>query len=274
MAENQKKDLVGKQGSTDLLEQLEAEETLEITLRKSSNEIVLKNPADGRIIKLKANIEDGFEEQLENLDEDDIPPPLTPDQFESGLRRLDKLDLKFSVDLMPLILAKDESSPDLIGVNEFEELQAEYPNLPREVGLVVHNTLTGRKDALDILGGLENFLKKSALVKELVITNEYKSEFFFKHALKVPYFESIDWEVVVKTHEKGVEGIVSIPYALLMLTLHDTNHRSSSKSLLHQNITVAVNLDLIAKLLGTLTKVKAALEESEKLRELIANRKA
>lgn len=263
-----------KSNKTELLEQLASDETLEITIRKGTNEVILRNPKDNRIVKLKANFEDAIEEKLgEFEDEDEDIPPLTPEEFEDGLRRIDALGLTFSVDLFPSIVAKNEASPELINSNEFESLQEQYPTLPREVGFVAHNTLTGREDALGLLGGSESFEKKSQIVQELVLTDEYRADFFFKHALKVPYFESVDWEVVLKTHEKGVNGVVSIPYALLMLTFHNTNPRVGDLDV-HQNITAAVNLDLIDKMLGTFTKIRAALLESYEIRDILSKTKS
>lgn len=251
---------------SELFEQLSSDETLEITIKKATNEVILRNPKDNRIVKLKANFEEAIEEEFE--DEDEIPP-LTPEEFEDGLRRIDALGITFSVDLFPSLVAKDESSSDLIDSEEFESIRNQYPTLPREVGFVAHNTLTGRKDGLDLLGGTESFEKKSQLVKELVLTEEYQTEFFFAHALKVPYFESIDWEVVLKTRERGVEGAISIPYALLLLTFHNTNPKLGEIDK-HQNVTVAVNRDLIDKILATLTEVRTALEESYKLRNILS----
>lgn len=263
-----------KNSESQLLEQLASDETLEITIRKATNEVILRNPKDNRIVKLKANFEDAIEEKLEEFeDEDENILPLTPEEFEDGVRKLDMLGLTFSVDLFPSIVAKNESSPELIDASEFESLQEKYPALPREVGFVAHNTLTGREDALDLLGGKENFEKKSKIIRELVLTDEYKADFFFKHALKVPYFESIDWEVILKTHEKGVNGVVSIPYALLMLTFHNTNPKVGQLDA-HQNFTVAVNRDLIDKMLATFADVRAALEESYKMRDILTKRES
>ena len=252
-----------------MLNQLVTDETLEITIKRGTNEVVLRNPKDNRIVKLKANFEEAIEEKLESEDEDEEIPPLTPEEFEDGLRRIDLLGLTFSVDLFPSLVAKDEASPELIDSTEFESIRDKYPGLPREVGFVAHNTLTGRKDGVSWLGGNESYERKSQIVKELVLTEEYQTSFFFAHALKVPYFESIDWEVVLKTHEKGVIGSVSIPYALLMLTFHNTNPKLGDLDK-HQNITVAINRDLIDKMLATLTELRSALEESYKLRDILS----
>lgn len=260
----------GDNSSLDNLLQ-ESEETLEITINKATKEAILRNPKDNRIIKLKANFSDAIEERLEEIedDEDEILP-LSPKDFEDGITRLNKLGLTFSVDLFPSIISKSE---DLIDASEFEDIRSDYPTLPREVGLVAHNTLTGTRRGLELLGGLESFEEKSLIVKRLVLTTEYEADFFFKHALKIPYFESIDWEVILKTHENGVKGAVSVPYALLMLTFHNTNPKFGELDV-HQNMTVAANRDLIDKMLATLTEVRAALEDSYKMRDILSNAKS
>ena len=245
-----------------------SEETLEITINKATKEATLRNSKDNRVIKLKASFEDAVDEI-----EDDEVQPLTPEQFEDGVKRLDILGLTFSVDLFPSIMSKNESSPDIINAEEFEDIQNSYPLLPREVGLVAHNTITGNSHGMDLLGGQEFFEKKSEIAKELILTNKYREDFFFQHALKVPYFESIDWEINLKTHEKGVKNNISVPYALLMLSIHNTNPKLGRLDM-HQNITVAANRALIEKLLVSLTEAKLALEESEKMREILRNVKS
>lgn len=248
----------------------DSEETLEITINKATKEATLRNPKDNRIIKLKANFEDAVEE-IE--DDDEEIKPLTPEQFQDGLERLDKLGLTFSVDLSPSLKPKDESSPDIIDAEEFEDIQNKYPILPREVGLVAHNTITGNSHGIDLLGGQEFFEKKSEIVERLILTDKYREDFFFQHALKVPYFESIDWEINLKTHEKGVKNNISVPYALLMLSFHNTNPKLGRLDV-HQNITVAANRTLIEKLLVNLTEAKLALEESERMREILNKAKS
>ena len=246
-----------------------SEETLEIAINKATKEATLRNPKDNRVIKIKASFEDAVEE-IENEDEE--VQPLTPEQFENGVKRLDALGLTFSVDLFPRLKPKDDSSPDIIDAEEYESIQNSYPTLPREVGLVAHNTITGNSHGIDLLGGRDFFERKSEIVEKLVLTNKYREDFFFQHALKVPYFESIDWEINLKTHENGVKSNVSVPYALLMLSFHNTNPKLGRLDV-HQNITVAANRAIIEKLLISLTEAKLALDESEKMRDVLSNAK-
>jgi hypothetical protein len=62
----------------------------------------------------------------------------------------------------------------------------------------------------------------------------------------------------------------AIGYALLLLTFHNPNPKVG-KIDEHQNVTVAVDLPLVNRLLATLQNVKAALENTKELTELLAN---
>ncbi len=259
------KELTTENNKGELLEQLASDETLQITVRKGTNDVIIRNPKDNRIVRLKANIEERIEEQ-----EDEEYPPLKVEEFERALRELNELGLTFSPELSPSVVEKPGNSGDIDSEKVFH-LSEKYPSLPSEVGLVVYNILASQKRGMDRLGGVESFEKKSEIVKNILITNDFRDEFFFRHSLKVPLFESIDWEVVLKTHEKGVEDIVGMPYALLMLTFHNTNAEQSN---VHQTETVAVNKYLIDKLLAALTKVRASLEESDKIRDILRNTKS
>jgi hypothetical protein len=70
--------------------------------------------------------------------------------------------------------------------------------------------------------------------------------------------------VVFKTHERNVEGMPAIGYALLLLTFHNTNANISASNT-HENLTVAVDLPLVNKLIRTLVDIKTGLEDVEKL---------
>ncbi len=118
-----------------------------------------------------------------------------------------------------------------------------------------------------LLGNEEDVKRKSEIANELLITTSYRSEFFFKHAIKVPYLSDIDWEVVFKLSEKNVEAVPGNAYGLLALTLHDPFIAVKRTNARH--ITVAVDENLVNKLLATLNEVKARLEKARQLAELI-----
>ena len=247
-------------------------EKLEITIRNDTNEVILRNPKDGRVVRLQAELAEAIKERIEEEEEEE-DKPLTPEEFEEALRKIDALGFKFTAELFPSIVSKDETANEIVS-DELEELEEKYPTLLRELGIVIYNVLTDEsRVGIDSIGGLESFEKKAQIVRQVVITDDFRKEFFFKNSLKVPYLESIDWEVILKTHERGVNGIVNVPYALLMLTFHNTNPRVGRLDI-HKNITTAVNLAIIEKMLATLTKVKVSLEASEKMRDILNNDKS
>jgi hypothetical protein len=112
-------------------------------------------------------------------------------------------------------------------------------------------------------------LERKAAVIENLLTQEYRSEFFFKYAIKVPYFEDIDWEVVVKAYERGTTIMPKIAYALLAITLRnpvDTTLSVEEGANEHREpefITVAVNEQLVDLLTSRLIEIKAALEKAQ-----------
>lgn len=241
------------------------EEDIEVTINKSTNEISLKDPATERVITFKANV---IEQEEEIEEEDEEIHPLSPDDFRDALQRIDKLDLTWSADRPLYVRAKSTKSEENLYSEEFREIQHEYPSLPRELTAVVFHALTGREAPEIVIGDATDLQRKVEAVREIIITPEFRSEFFFKHAIKVPYIESIDWEVVIKTRERNVRHMPGTAYALLLLTFHNTNPTMGEIDK-HQNITAAVDINLVNRLLRTLIEVKGALEETQRITELV-----
>ncbi|HEX8650813.1 MAG TPA: hypothetical protein VF708_08220 [Pyrinomonadaceae bacterium] len=219
-----------------------------------AGELVFKD-SSGRTITLKPPAE-----ALKRQQQQRERKPLTPDQFRDGLQRLKALGLTWTADRTPQIKAKDKESENAFFTDEYQKIQSEYPHLPSEVSAVVFHALT-RSPAPEALVGSKDVLEgKVSILYELQIINaDYSSEFFFKNAIKVPYFSSIDWEVVFKTFEKSVFRPLTVPYALLALTLEYPEGDEGN------TITVAVNLDLLNQLINTLSNVKKALERTREL---------
>ncbi len=233
----------------------------ELVVNRGTKELTFTDPVSGKTATLKLNIIEPDEEE----DEANEPAPLPPDEFRNVLQRIDALGLTWTADRQPRIRAKDPESEGALFSKDFQDIQTNYPGLPRELSVVTSYALTGNKTfiaaGIDVIGGEEFLEQKAAIVRDLLATPEYRSEFFFKHAIKIPYFESIDWEVVLKTYEKNVERPIGIPYALLLLTFHNTNP-NVGKIDEHQNLTVAADVNLVNKLIATLVEVKTALESS------------
>lgn len=249
-------------------------ETYEVVLNKSKNELTIKDPNTNRLVTLKARVEEPDEDEEREVGEGD-DEPLTPDEFRAAMERMESLGLTWTADRFPRVKAKDEASEGVLFSDEYEDLQEQYPTLPRELSVVVPYALTRNKvfisGGLAVVGGEDYLEQKVAVVSEFLITPKYRSEFFFKQAIKVPYFETIDWEVIFKTHERNVSTMPGVAYALLMLTLHNTNPRVSRLDE-HQNITVAADLVLVDKLIRLLLEVRVALEEAGKLSEVVNER--
>ena len=245
----------------------------EMTINRATKELTFTDPVSGQTATFKVNVIEPDEEE-EDEGEEELKP-LTPDEFRAVLQRIDTLGLTWTADRHPRVKAKDVESEGALFSSEFDEIQVEYPSLPRELSIAVPYALTGNKafvaGGVDAVGGEDYLEQKSEIVRELFITPDYRAEFFFKHAIKVPYFESIDWEVVLKTYERNVERPVGVPYALLLLTFHNTNPKAGKLDE-HQNVTVAVDEGLIAKLMGTLIEVKVALENSRALTDALEQR--
>lgn len=233
--------------------------TYEVTLNKSKEELTIKDPSSGRVVTIRARVEEP-EEDAANVD----VKPLSPDEFRRALEAMDALGLTWTADSVPRVIAKEGIADDAFLSDAFEQLQRAYPELPREVGGVVFHALTGMRAHESIVGSKEDLEKKVATIRERLITSEYRADFFFKHALKIPYFEAIDWEVIFKTHERNVAGMPGIAYALLMLSFHNPNPRVDRLGQ-HQEVTVAADLRLVDKLIGILIDVKTALEDAKKL---------
>ena len=120
--------------------------------------------------------------------------------------------------------------------------------------------------------GAKDADEKAQIARDLVINlrRGFTSEFFFKYAIKVPYFVDLDWEVVIKTYERNVRSMPRIPYALLSLVFR---HSISPRLGLdidageRQTLTVAVDENLIEKLIASLAEAKVALQRAGELAE-------
>lgn len=184
--------------------------------------------------------------------------PLTSEEFRTALRKVDALGLTWTADRVPRTIAKKPETKDALFGTEVQQIRLDYPNLPRELGLVVFHALTGGSVPLSLVGEKDELDEKIAVVNDTIITREYRSEFFFKHAIKVPYFSNVDWEVVVKAFEKNVEGVPGISYALLALHLRDPDV-PETQTRRRTTTTAAVDEPLVDKLIASLQEVKAAL---------------
>jgi hypothetical protein len=208
-----------------------------------------------------------------DIEDEPMHSPLTPAQFRSVLQQLDALGLTWTADVPPHLRAKDVKTRTAFPNKELGEIQQKYPSFPRELGNVIFYALTGSESMQSVIGSTEDADQKVLIARELVINQrpDFRSEFFFKYAIKVPYFVDLDWEVVIKAYERNVKDMPRIPYALLSLVFRQP---LSPRVLIggpgteaneQETLTVAVDGHLVEKLIGSLTEARAALMRAQEL---------
>lgn len=164
-------------------------EELVLRINRKTDEIIFSDPKTGKATKIKAKF---IEEEEEPVFE--TRPPLTLDEFRDVLGRLNKLGISWSTDIPPTPVFHAGQKLDEEFWKEYGAVQREFPTFPFELNSAIfHAFLHPVSD--------QEIDKKAAALSDL-LTQEYRSEFFFKYAIKVSYFEDIDWEVVVKAIRK------------------------------------------------------------------------
>lgn len=232
----------------------------------SSNTDVQSKPEDA-IERIAPSVEENGDKY------EPVRPPLNPEEFRSVLQEIDALNLTWTADIPPLLRLKDpKSKEEAFPSKELHEIQRKYPSFPTELGNVIFYALTGSSAMRSLLGDRDEVEQKVEIARELVIDQraDFCNEFFFKYAIKVPYYVDLDWEVVVKAFERNVQEMPRIPYALLSLVFR----QSMSPRLLisgdpetseRETLTVAVDEHLIDKLIESLTDAKGALKKAQRI---------
>jgi hypothetical protein len=228
---------------------------------------------------MSKDVQDKPEDAIETIptagndDEDEkIRGPLGPEEFRAVLEKIDSLGLTWTADVPPLLRPRDlKFEKESFPAKEIIEIQNEYPDFPEELGHVIFYALTGSEVMRSTLGSSEDTESKVNIARELVIDRrpDFSSEFFFKYAIKVPYFVDLDWEVVVKAFERNVRDMPRIPYALLSLAFRQSMSPrlfgADIESGRRRTLTVAVDSNLIDKLIASLTEAKDALMKAGRL---------
>lgn len=259
---------------SDTTEKTSATDELVLRINKDTNEVELFNPETGKSTKITARFiggkgdREGEEDEATELRKHS----LSVEEFRRVWERLDRLGLTWSTDIPPAPVFKKGWKPAPSFGKEYLELQEEFPTFPRELGNVVLHTLLHPM--------LEGDVSEKAEVIQSLLTQEYRAEFFFKYAIKVPYFEDVDWEVVVKAYERGTQVMPKIAYALIALTLRspvDTSlslEEGANEPREPQFITVAVNERLVDRIMERLIQIKGALEKAQKAADSLSEKAA
>ncbi|HXM49314.1 MAG TPA: hypothetical protein VN956_15850 [Pyrinomonadaceae bacterium] len=237
-------------------------QSLSLTVNKATNEIIFTDPS-GKVFVVRPEIIEPQPSQEEEY------KPLSVEEFRRVLDELDSLGITWSTDIPPSPAVKDLSQWTPPVAKKYAEIQKKYPRFPNELGNVILHALLGRKQPSAIVGDEKTLSKKSEIVQSHILTQEYRSEFFFKYAIKVPYLQQVDWEIVVKAYEKNVQAMPRVAYALLSLTLGNPIditlplERGARQPRGSQSITVALNEKLIEKIMSELKMVKEHLERAQ-----------
>lgn len=246
-------------------------ELIQLKINKETNELTFINPDTGKQVTIQARIEEKEEEE-----EDIRHSPISAEEFRTVLESLGEFGLTWSADIPPRPRFKKGVEPGQAFGIEYFKIQSKYPTFPRELGAVVMAAIMGSKQQAALVGSEDVLKEKVAILHDIgLITPEYRSEFFFKHAIKVPYFEDADWEIVIKAYERAVKPMPRSAYALLSLTFRkplDTTlpiDEASDEYIRPDFVTVAVNDYLLDKLIIQLTDAKKALGRAQQQAELL-----
>lgn len=199
----------------------------------------------------------------EEVDDEEYDAPLSAEQFRAILRKVDKLGLTWTTDLPPSVKAKSPKQAHALYSPKLEAIQAAYPSLSDELGHVIWCAITGSEAVIEVVGSKEIFERKAEVVREMIISPEFRSEFFFKHMLKVPYFLDLDWEVVVKIIERNVRDAPGTTYALVSLLTHSNVHGLNEA----KDVTFAMDEQRVGVLINTLLEVREALKKAQPVAE-------
>ncbi len=185
---------------------------------------------------------------------------LTPKQFRAVLLEIDSLGLTWTTELPPELMAKSQDSSGFAS-EKLEQIEESYPTLPNELGYVVWYALTGTEPITELVGTKEDLEAKAEIVRELLITPEFRDEFFFSQMVKVPFFDNLDWEVVVKTCDQGVQRFPGNAYALLTILMESNAHYGDKR----EAVTLAINEARLERLLAALIDMRAALRRAREV---------
>lgn len=196
--------------------------------------------------------------------------PLTAEKFREAWEQLRALGITWTTDVLPVPSFLEGYNRDAAFWKRYVELQKEFPGFPRELASVVMHGLVAPQPGTELD-------EKVNIIRSDLLTHDYRAEFFFKYATKVPYFDDLDWEVVIKAHERGVNAMPRIAYALLRLSFRTPNFRNVVNEDTDDDyqepdvLTVAANEELIDKIIEGLSEARRALDKTQKLAESLTD---
>jgi len=197
--------------------------------------------------------------------EPQLSPVLTPAEFRSVLDEIDRLGLTWTSDLPPTVVARDGTANGAFATEKFDEIEERYPTLPNELGYVIWYALTGTEPVPHSVGSEEDLQAKAAIVRETIITPAFQDDFLFRHMLKLPRFENVEWEVIVKTSESGVQRFPGNAYGLVSILLESNSPYGDE----NESFTFAVNASRLTRLITVLDEMRDALHRATNIGECL-----
>jgi hypothetical protein len=152
-------------------------------------------------------------------DSDDAPEPrpTTIEEFRSILQRVDEFGWRWSTDDPPGLTPKDDSSDPSSIPQALGELATQYPQFPGELAAIIKFALWGWKPPVRVVGPPIDWQGKADAASEYLLTNNYRSEFFFDYSTKIRRFWDLDWEIMVKAAERNIATSPGTVYATISL---------------------------------------------------------
>lgn len=181
---------------------------------------------------------------------------LSVEDIQSILRHLKSIGLTWTPENPPALEVIDEDSTEEISA-ALSDLAKQYPTFYEELTAIMSYVLFGTAPASYIFTDAEDLERKATVIREHVLSPEFIDEYFFIHSVKVPIFKALDWEVVVKTAEKGVKKVPGNSYALVSLVLQYPS--ASSKEA--EGITLAMDDKRVSALIQSLSDIQRSLGE-------------
>lgn len=193
--------------------------------------------------------------------------PLTGEEFSEILRRIDALGLTWTEDMPPSMRAKEAQYEEALNSPQLDEIQSKYPRFPYELGNVILHILVGNELSPDVVANEDDLAIKVETTSELVVSSEYKHEFFFQNSLKLPYLDEVDWEVSMKLLENGIDAFPFVHYAAISIDLQNP----FNAELVPDRVTFVVDEKRIQRLMSVLKDAQISLEKARQMKTILEN---
>jgi hypothetical protein len=187
-----------------------------------------------------------------------VPQPTTLDEFRDVFKTMDELGWGWTTDDPPALTPKTPGDQD---PSVLKELSQKHPRFPFELAAVVKYVLWGWVPEPTIVGTTADLDAKAAIVSNVLLTDDYRSVFFFEHATRFRRFYDLDWEVMVKAAERNIRRVPGTVYATITLetseTQSDFDERRHTTHFAADARSLKKMIELLNDALGALERAKS-----------------